>query len=280
MDSPCTSAPTTNDASIISHTISKPADSWRPSLLNLPGKIRNSIYELLFVQKQPIRLRPEIMDAVADSTLKFGVSLLFTCRQIHIEASALVYARNRFLLRIEDEDGYYLDGDEWDYPLEVAGNWLEGLGRNRALLKSLEIRADYLSIGSNLDFSQLFRGGFPYSTPGLRLSFFDPTTRMEPLSVDNCTKYNNIFTALRDKSTVPDDLWTYMRCHSDLHRFLIDTDENCYICIELRSTMSHEEGDERETGSFVGYALSSNGQRLRRMDREQSPDLAKRSDMR
>jgi hypothetical protein len=40
--------------------------------------------------------------------------------------------------------------------------------RNRALLKSLEIRADYLSIGSNLEFSQPFRGGFP--TQHTRLS--------------------------------------------------------------------------------------------------------------
>jgi hypothetical protein len=84
------------------HPVSRPANPDAPSLLILPGEIRNGIYESFFKLDQPI-LRtftcpgdgPLIPSS--RSTVFRGISLLSTCQQIFNEAFGILYTHNTFL---------------------------------------------------------------------------------------------------------------------------------------------------------------------------------------
>lgn len=73
-----------------------------PCFLNLSPEIRNAIYELLFVQGLPLRLRPD--EYALGLVLNHkghdlgGLRFLETCRQVHAEAIPMLYCHNTFLI--------------------------------------------------------------------------------------------------------------------------------------------------------------------------------------
>lgn len=93
---------------IVALPVSQPARSDTPSFLDLPAEIRNSVYDFLFKFDTELRLkccgRPDISQAAAAPVQ--GIALLSTCRQIHEEATTILYSQNTFAMGDTLEHGY------------------------------------------------------------------------------------------------------------------------------------------------------------------------------
>jgi hypothetical protein len=102
------------------------------SLLDLPAEFRNMIYELLFLQDEPITLSvhesdsEQLLNYVWIEELPFqatiNVQLLVTCRQVYLEATPLLYSRNTFVVCLFDDDEGFSD------LIKRIGFWLHDLG--------------------------------------------------------------------------------------------------------------------------------------------------------
>lgn len=121
------------------HPVSQPIDKDEPSLITLPGEIRNAIYEELLVHEEPIIAADENDTMPASKpTLRLGTALLATCRQIHSEASPCFYSSNVFLassISVEHPASTLID---W------IAEWLKKIGTQAKHVRSITL--DYLSI--------------------------------------------------------------------------------------------------------------------------------------
>lgn len=79
-------------------TFSKPAVPDVPSFLWLPAELRNVIYEDLYELDDDIVIREWLYGGPIMKLSLPGRKLLFTCRQIYAETTALFYGRNTFLI--------------------------------------------------------------------------------------------------------------------------------------------------------------------------------------
>jgi hypothetical protein len=117
--------------------ISHPIDPDAPSLLTLPGEVRNAIYEILFVSSQPIKISSDQARGRSYSSGNAGphTNLLKSCRQIRYEASGILYAQNTFCL-------------ELPWSTEVlccmtwAMEWLDTIGAQSFLVATVQVDID------------------------------------------------------------------------------------------------------------------------------------------
>lgn len=97
--------------------------------LDIPEKVRQRVYELLYLHVEPLAPLHNKVDRRHHTVTFEGVALLRTCRQIHTEGSAVAYGAN-----------------EWDFHprgLIVLRDFLKCIGpRNRACLKRIAINLE------------------------------------------------------------------------------------------------------------------------------------------
>ncbi|KAF2029458.1 hypothetical protein EK21DRAFT_89707 [Setomelanomma holmii] len=105
---------------------SKPVNSNSPSLLTLPGEIRNSIYKALYIRSEPMRV-------VQARSHVPGINLIATCQQTASEATPFLYTRNSFLVTAVGPDGYV------EHLTSTAGKWLLSIGSQIVLVQSILI---------------------------------------------------------------------------------------------------------------------------------------------
>ncbi|KAF7193298.1 hypothetical protein HII31_05392 [Pseudocercospora fuligena] len=84
------------------------------SFLDLPGELRNQIYEHALIMKSPIEfgrmsLSPWARDNHQILTIRGGLAMLATCRQIRSEALAYFYSKNEFIIRLRDYGNQFLE---------------------------------------------------------------------------------------------------------------------------------------------------------------------------
>ncbi|KAI4660168.1 uncharacterized protein J4E79_005973 [Alternaria viburni] len=123
--------------------VSHPIDPNAPSLLNLPGEVRNAIYEALFIHEYPIQIHAKNIDRLgyhsgyrSDSIIS-GTALLQSCCQIQYEATGVLYARNVFRLRLP-EDSDERSGIMW------AMGWLRMIGKQSSSLRVIQLDVNNL----------------------------------------------------------------------------------------------------------------------------------------
>ena len=118
--------------------VSHPIDPNAPSLLNLPGEVRNAIYEALFIREDPIQIHAKNINRLGyhsgyrSESIISGTTHLQSCRQIQHEATGVLYARHVFRLVLpastDDEDG-----------LIWAMDWLRIIGKQSAYLRVIQL---------------------------------------------------------------------------------------------------------------------------------------------
>ncbi|KAI4615846.1 hypothetical protein J4E80_006265 [Alternaria sp. BMP 0032] len=123
--------------------VSHPIDPNAPSFLNLPGEVRNAIYEALFIHEYPIQIHAKNINRLgyhsgyrSDSIIS-GTALLQSCCQIQHEATGVLYARNVFRLRLP-EDADERSGTIW------AMDWLRIIGKQASSLRVIQLDVNNL----------------------------------------------------------------------------------------------------------------------------------------
>ena len=121
--------------------VSRPIDPDAPSLLTLPGEVRNAIYEALFVYDDSIEVHANQMSYLDyhSSNIVPGTALLQSCHQVQHEATGVFYARNVFRL-VLPKDPFGRGDFTW------AMDWRRVIGK-----QSSSLRAIQLDIGNLLD---------------------------------------------------------------------------------------------------------------------------------
>lgn len=76
---------------------SQARDESRVGFLDLPAEIRNDIYTQLFVHDGYVRLTPQAPTRIA------GMAFFRVCKQVHDEASSVLYAANSFYCTVKHE---------------------------------------------------------------------------------------------------------------------------------------------------------------------------------
>lgn len=113
---------------------SQPIDPQSPSLLTIPGEVRNTIFEALFELSDPIQISRNRFANRTSSCYQsrdvHGIALLRTCRQFHKEAAGVLYSRNISCLK----DNPYIAG-----PIQWAMRWLDDIGRQSSYVRHLQI---------------------------------------------------------------------------------------------------------------------------------------------
>lgn len=121
---------------------SEPADPSKHSILTLPAEIRNTVYELLF-RDNDLRFRDdEEMDMLLVGSLQFprtlppifGIGLLSTCWQVHMEAIGLLYNGKTFVFRTGETCV--------DRVCRAAALWLTEIGTNARFVGNLIMQPD------------------------------------------------------------------------------------------------------------------------------------------
>ncbi|KAI4640450.1 hypothetical protein J4E93_008656 [Alternaria ventricosa] len=145
---------------------SRPADPSAVSFLTtLPAEIRNCVYELLFKREDPVLLHnadvyhashpfrgaledyySEYEDGVGkDEAFRHdfheGLALLSSCRQIHDEASGILYGGNTFIFSrlFDEEDCDELNSHEEYSQVDYAAKWLNEIETQFNRLKKVVI---------------------------------------------------------------------------------------------------------------------------------------------
>jgi hypothetical protein len=124
---------------------SHPIDPQSPSLLTVPGEVRNAILEALFELNRPIVISPS--DGTSNSSSDYqssdirGVALLRTCRQIHQEATGILYNRNIFCLA---EEHYGTPGSTIQWGMD----WLQDIGKHSSYVRHVQIHDDSIRYDS------------------------------------------------------------------------------------------------------------------------------------
>lgn len=111
----------------------KPIDPAAPSLLTLPGEIRNGRYEALFKYNDTIWIVRSNTSTVRRGPTKVrGSALLVTCQQVYLEYIGIFYTRNRFLLT-----GALIARDSSD--IDWAMKWFDDIERHLTLVRRVSI---------------------------------------------------------------------------------------------------------------------------------------------
>jgi hypothetical protein len=113
---------------ITPHSIRPPPKKPQPraALLRCPPEIRNAFYEELLQGSHSIFLKSQSYHSHLVRFIE-GINLLATCRQIHLEASGVLYSGNTF---VAEYDFYKLE------------QWIQNIGNSRILLRSLHVDLD------------------------------------------------------------------------------------------------------------------------------------------
>ena len=126
--------------------VSHPIDPDAPSLLTLPGEVRNAIYEALFIREDPTQIHENGINPLGyhSGSAVPGTALLQSCRQIQHEATGVFYARNAFRL-VLPEGVDPRSGFLW------AMDWLRIIGE-----QSSSVGAIQLDISNSLEYDTDF----------------------------------------------------------------------------------------------------------------------------
>ncbi|KAH6883384.1 hypothetical protein BKA58DRAFT_448170 [Alternaria rosae] len=124
-----TATATDNPLSPISHPINPDA----PSLLTLPGEVRNAAYEALFVYDDPIQVHANNISYLDyhSGSIVAGTALFQSCHQIQHEATGVFYARNVFRL-VLPKDAFGRGDFTW------AMAWLRMIGKQSSSLRVVQ----------------------------------------------------------------------------------------------------------------------------------------------
>ena len=104
-----------------------PLNNSQATFLLLPLELRLQIYECIFLSKEQILPHRKHNDLRYLVEPPIPTSILRTCKQIHQEASPILYSKNTFIIT---------------YPMEIL-KWLQKIGRaNMQLLEKIHIQAE------------------------------------------------------------------------------------------------------------------------------------------
>jgi hypothetical protein len=175
--------------------ISSPADPSEVSLLTtLPPELRNQVYQWLFQYDDPVLIhnadsfheecqRPGLYGPLMDFYSRYeaevgtdkefrhdfheGLALLSSCRQIHDEASGILYGGNTFVfsrvIRRHDSHPWALHNHKEYFQVNYTGEWLKKIGSQFFRLKKIVINVDTMCLwdgcghSEDIDFLPLLR---------------------------------------------------------------------------------------------------------------------------
>ncbi|KAF1829360.1 hypothetical protein BDW02DRAFT_473743, partial [Decorospora gaudefroyi] len=98
------------------------------TFLDLPAEVRNNVYKNIFEHEKPIQItyagagdgRAPFTSDVYPS-IRNGINLLLSCRQVYHEAASVLYSRNKFMFS-KGRDEHAQDFGQ----LQVAATWCSG----------------------------------------------------------------------------------------------------------------------------------------------------------
>ena len=247
--------------------VSRPIDPDAPSLLTLPGEVRNAIYETLFIHEDPVQIRANGIDPLGchSGSVVPGTALLQSCRQIQHEATGVFYARNVFRLVVpistDDEDG-----------LLWAMDWLRIIGKQSSSLRVIQLDIKSLLEGCEaLEILPILEYAWKLDHKDMAVSFVTPpeTLRMSlrglrRWSANHTAKINKgLSTLLADPSDLLRKYWTVKM----LLRVTLDPDGS-KVYISYRH--NHRDGGNWMT---KGRMSISDGGELRVIPLDRNPGL-------
>lgn len=214
--------------------------------LDRPAEIRNAIYETLFQHDEPVVLvvKPETrMKRRLMRRAIFNRELLYTCKQIFLEASSIIYANNTWLVTFGPGRHTYNCS-----LLHKVGEWLARIGTTRNLLRRIEIEIStdfrHCTSHDSLNILALTRHAIPLQrqqSPKLSVKFIPG--RFQPLSDSRSEptfNYESISQAFDNLTpAIPWDLQVYLRCRRSLSSVRI-TGNGTGIEVKLRTRMHNE----------------------------------------
>ncbi|KAI4962438.1 hypothetical protein J4E86_001473 [Alternaria arbusti] len=204
--------------------VSHPTDPDVPSLVTLPGEVRNAIYEALFIREDPIQIHANSFDPLGyhSGSVVLGTALLQSCRQIQYEATGIFYARNVFQLVLpvstDDEDG-----------LVWAMDWLRIIGKQPSFLCVIQLDINnLLEADGDLEILPILAYTWKLEHKDMAVSFVKSPERLivgfqgnRPWSANHTAKINKgLSTLIAD----PSNLLRKYCIASMLLRVKLDTD--------------------------------------------------------
>ncbi|KAI4673131.1 uncharacterized protein J4E78_001638 [Alternaria triticimaculans] len=258
-----TKAATATD--ILPPPVSHPTDPNVPSLVTLPGEVRNAIYEALFIREDPIQIHANSFDPLGyhSGSVVLGTALLQSCRQIQYEATGIFYARNVFQLVLplstDDEDG-----------LVWAMDWLRIIGKQSSFLCVIQLDIhNLLEADGDLEILPILAYTWKLEHKDMAVSFVTSPERLivgfqgnRPWSANHTAKINKgLSTLIAD----PSNLLRKYCIASMLLRVKLDTDGS-EVLISYRH--NHRGGGDWMTQGRI--SISDEGQ-ARMISRNRNP---------
>jgi hypothetical protein len=186
--------------------VSHPIDADAPSLLTLPGEIRNAVYEALFLHEYPVRINESTKTDTGYNYIRtykakdvYGLPILQTCRQIYYEASGVLYHQSEFFL-CPLMGGYNCSPVGW------AMGWLDAIRSQAVRVRIVQINCNSVAFQYNLvDVLPLLRYAWNPEYKHLEVTFLIEDTVLDeestedwgsPSTADRRTVLNSRVTAI------------------------------------------------------------------------------------
>jgi hypothetical protein len=220
---------------------SHPIDLQSPSLLTVPGEVRNAILEALFELNRPIVISPS--DGTSNSSSDYqssdirGVALLRTCRQIHQEATGILYNRNIFCLA---EEHYGTPGST----IEWGMDWLQDIGKHSSYVRHVQIHDESIRYeGESIKILPILRRVWQPEHAALKVEIIPAS----PLTQSQ-TRYRPTSDASAEKNAA--------ECNKQLMTIINDPSEGIkrYHAIPhlLQDVWLHYDKNEVGTANYIG----------------------------
>jgi hypothetical protein len=227
------------------------------ALLRCPPEIRNAIYEELFQGAHSIFLTSQPCHPHLIRVIK-GINLLATCRQIHAEASGVLYSRNRFVAEY----------DQWRLK-----QWTRNIGNSRILLRSLDIdlgvESHFQYLPEQLYVSMLFYEAWTQPSTDLEILFAIRESEDQLPSPAGALSLNRMLAALRPNASP--HLKPLARCESLLDEVWLSKDGR-YLSFQMYNTHFFG-GYSRDDSPSVECELDNAGRLVRTTRQSPTPSL-------
>ena len=140
-------------ASPITLGASKRANPDKHSILELPGELRNQIYDYFIKSSSPLQIRYHGIDCWdkalylrLNGEVQVPINIFLSCRTLYHEAASAFYGNNTYTLKPDDaRERYHSYRETWHSYMEIASIFITRLGSQATWLSKLELDVSSLS---------------------------------------------------------------------------------------------------------------------------------------